>query len=82
MYAFIAGGCGSASLGFTCLYQAGLAEQGFSAFTPFPLSQHAPFPFGFHLQVGWVTQKSFPPNFSSLREESSNRLNGAHRRRT
>jgi hypothetical protein len=82
MYAFIAGSCGSASLGFTCLYQAGLAEQGFSVFTPFPLSQHALFPFGFHLQVGWVTQKSFPPNFSSLREGSSSRLNGAHRRRT
>src|SRR6266851_3054212 len=30
MYAFIAGSCGSASVGFTCFYQAGLAEQGFS----------------------------------------------------
>jgi hypothetical protein len=50
MYAFIAGNCGSASVGFTV--QAGLAEQGFSVFTPFPLSQHAPFPFSFHIQVG------------------------------
>jgi hypothetical protein len=52
MYAFIAGNCGSASVGFTCFYQAGLAEQGFSVFTPFPLSQHALFPFSFHIQVG------------------------------
>jgi len=52
MYAFIAGNCGSASVGFTCFYQAGLAEQGFSVFTPFPLSQHAPFPFSFRIQVG------------------------------
>ena len=63
-------------------YQTDLAEQGFSVFTPFPLSQHAHFPFDFHLQVGWVIQKSFPPNFSSLGEGSSSRLNGARHRRT
>jgi len=66
MYAFIAGNCGSASVGFTCVYQAGLAGQRFSIFTRFPLFSHALFPFGFRVQVGEMTQKSFPPNFSSL----------------
>lgn len=58
MYACIAGSYGSASLGFTLIYQAGLAGQRFSVFTRFPRFSHAPFPFGFRVQVGEMTQRS------------------------
>src|SRR6266568_6802338 len=72
MYACIAGNCGSASLGFTLIYQAGLAGRRFSAFTRLLRSLHAPFPSSFRLQVGKVTQRSSSsePLFSARRISS------------
>src|SRR5712691_627167 len=69
MDAFLAGSCGSASLGFTLIYQAGLAGQRFSAFTRFPRFSHAPLPFGFRVQVGEMTRRSYSsgPPFSARR---------------
>src|SRR6266700_1229744 len=69
MYACIAGSCGSASLGFTLIYQAGLAGQRFSAFTRFPRFSHAPFPFSFRIQVGEMTRRLYSsgPPFSARR---------------
>ena len=72
MYAFIAGNCGSASLGFTLIYQAGLAGQRISAFTRFPRFSHAPFPFAFRFQVGEMTRRPYSsvPPFSARRISS------------
>ena len=41
------------------------------------LSQHAPFPFEFPRQVGWVSLRSFALDLISLGEKSSMRQNGA-----
>src|SRR6266571_4306272 len=69
MYAFIAGSYGSASVGFTLIYQAGLAGQRLSAFTRFPRFSHAPFPFAFRFQVGEMTRRPYSsvPPFSARR---------------
>src|SRR6266566_3341948 len=61
--------------------QAGLAGQRLSVSTRFLLYQHALVPFGFHRQVGWLTQKSSLPNFSFLQKGSINGLSGAHHQR-
>src|SRR5450755_2684193 len=72
MYAFIAGSYGSAGVGFTLIYQAGLAGQRISAFTRFPRFSHAPFPFAFRFQVGEMTRRPYSsvPPFSARRISS------------